>query len=228
MGRRRRRESHGQRATEGGQHGCGGGTKWSSPRGTLGVCCEERGKRAINAGLTVEEVDPDHGAVGDTPIVDRLALSNDAIPKRCQVTNGRTRADVLQEVADGTTLAPFPKLEKQFRTLVPVGKEFVLVLLVEPSGDGVVDRADNGVVEERVLLSLRVEARNRTGARQTRYGSDGRERIERYIQCEETDATRIPRDDIVSSLEDRGDIPPDFCNELDSRAARPTYDRMLG
>ena len=93
----------------------------------------------INAGLTVEEVDPDHGAVGDTPIVDRFALSNDAIPKRCQVTNGRTRADVLQEVADGTTLTPFPKLEKQFRTLFRVGKEFAPVLLVESSSDGIVD-----------------------------------------------------------------------------------------
>ena len=122
-----------------GQNGCRSGTRWSSPRGTLGGCCQERGKRVINAGLTVEEVDPDHGAVGDTPIVDRFAFSNDAIPKRCQVTNGRTRADVLQEVADGTALAPFPKLEKQFRTVFRVGKEFTLVLLVEPSGDGVVD-----------------------------------------------------------------------------------------
>ena len=101
--------------------------------------CKEWEEREINARLTVEEVNPYHSAIGETPIVDQLVFSNDPIPKRCQVTDGRTCADVLQEFPNGTLLASFPKLDEQTRALFRVGKEFIPVLFIEPSCNGIVD-----------------------------------------------------------------------------------------
>ena len=101
--------------------------------------CKEWEEREINARLTVEEVNPYHSAIGETPIVDQLVFSNDPIPKRCQVTDGRTRADELQKLPNGTLLAPFPELDEQTRALIHAGKEFILVLFIEPPSHGIVD-----------------------------------------------------------------------------------------
>lgn len=57
---------------------------------------------------------------------------------------------------------------------------------------------------------------------------DNREGIRGCIQCEETNATGIPGDDLVSSLEKCADVVSELCNEPDPRAAGPTYDGKLG
>jgi len=116
-------------------------------------------------GLTVEEVHPNHSAIRETPVVNRLVFPNDAIPKRHQVTNGRACAKELQKFPNGSTLALFPELDKQTGTLFRAGEKFVYIPLIESSSDGLVDRLNNGVLEERLLLSLRIEARNLTRAR---------------------------------------------------------------
>lgn len=108
----------------------------------------------VDTKLTIEEIEPNHSAIRETPIVNWFTLSNDAVPKGCQITDGRARADELQELANGPLLAPLSKLKKQVRTLVRVGIELVFVLFVEPSSDGVVDRSNDGIVEEHILLSL--------------------------------------------------------------------------
>ena len=96
-------------------------------------------EREINARLTIEEVNPDHSAVGEAPIVDRLVFSNDMISERHQVTDGRTRADESQELPNGTLLAPFPEFDEQTRALIRAGKEFILILFIEPPSDGIVN-----------------------------------------------------------------------------------------
>jgi len=109
--------------------------------------------RVLDTRLTIEEVAPNHSTIGETPVVDWFALSDDAIPKRCKITNCRARAHVLQELPNGSLLAPLSKFKKHFRTLVRVGKEFVLVLFVELSSDGVVDLSNNGTMEECIFLN---------------------------------------------------------------------------
>ena len=89
--------------------------------------------------LTVKKIGPNHGAVGKPPVVYRFSLPNDTIPKGCQITNGRACTDILQVVPNGPILAPFPKLEEHVRILIRTGEKFVLVLLIELSGNGVVD-----------------------------------------------------------------------------------------
>jgi hypothetical protein len=141
----------------------GGEIKFTS--GNTGICHENYATRVLDKGLTVEEICPDYGAVGETPVVDWLALPNDAISKGCQIANGRARADILQVLPNGPALALCPELEEQLRIFVRAGEEFVLVLLVELPCNGIVDRLDNGILEERLLIGRRVETCDRTGAK---------------------------------------------------------------
>ena len=107
-------------------------------------------------------------------------------------------------------------------------KELILVLLVELPSDALVDRLDDSILEECVLLSLRIETRNCAGAKFEWRVRDAQEKIREYTQCEETDATRIPRDDIVCSLENHAEVPSALCNDPDTGAAGPTYSGNLG
>lgn len=57
---------------------------------------------------------------------------------------------------------------------------------------------------------------------------DSREETKECVQREETDATRIPGDNIVGSLEDQAKILSTLGNSPDSGTARSTYGRKLG
>jgi hypothetical protein len=149
-----------------------GGAEIKFTSGNTGACHEKFITQGMDKGLTVEEICPDYGAVGETPIVNWLALPDEAISKGCQIANGRARADILQVLPNGPTLAPCPELEKQLRIHVRAREEFVLVLLVELPRNGIVDRLDDGVLEERFLIGCRVETCDRTGAK-----SNGEDRL---------------------------------------------------
>lgn len=47
------------------------------------------------------------------------------------------------------------------------------------------------------------------------------------MQCEEANATGVPGDNIVGSLEKRADVLPELFNEPESRTAGSTCGRML-
>ena len=57
---------------------------------------------------------------------------------------------------------------------------------------------------------------------------DTREEIGGYTQCEKTDATRVPGDDIIGTLKNRAKVLTALCNDSDAGASRPTYGRKSG
>jgi hypothetical protein len=99
--------------------------------------------------LTVDEIESDHSTVRDPPVVDWFAPSYNGISQRHEVPNGGTRPNVLQVRSNGTILAVFREVLDLLFGRVDLRVQFVEVLFIELSRDGLVDIFGHRVVPER-------------------------------------------------------------------------------
>ena len=151
-------------------------------------------------GHTVDEVEPDDGAVRDPPVIDRLTLPYDRISQRDEITDGRAGAQILQVRSRGTVLATGREGLVFLLGRIDFGVQFVQILLVELARDGFVDE-NHRILPERCVLLCRLEAINRPGA----VGGGGDQPIRsRNLQPMDprcvSNSTRIPGDKVIETM----------------------------
>jgi len=110
--------------------------------------------------LTVEEIEPNNGAITEPPEVNWFTLPQNRISQGHKVTDGGTRPNILQVRSSGTTLTISPEILELSLGRSDLGVQFTAILIVELSRDGLVDVPDHRVLPERVLFVLGVETGN--------------------------------------------------------------------
>jgi hypothetical protein len=115
--------------------------------------------------LTVDEIESNHGAIRDPPVVNRFTLSYDGISQRHEVPDGGARSDVLQVWSNGTILAMLREVFELPFGRVNLRVQFVEVSFVELPRDGFVDVVDHRVLPERriFLWGIKTSDRSRAG-----------------------------------------------------------------
>jgi len=101
---------------------------------------------------TVDEIEPEYGAVRHPPVVDRFTGSQDRISQRHEVPNGGTRPKILKVRSNSIILTAFREVFELIFGQINLRVQFLNVSVVELSRDGLIDIEDWGVLPERYFL----------------------------------------------------------------------------
>ena len=108
-------------------------------------------------GLTVNEIEPNHSAIRDSPVVDWFTTSYDRVSQRYKVPDGGTCPNIFQVRSNRAILATTREVFELLLGRIDLRIQLVQVSIVELSRDGFVDIRGHRVLPEFCIFLYGIE-----------------------------------------------------------------------